>query len=499
MVHFVHLNFALQNFINTETVKRHWVKKRGIMLNKLIFLSLFLINVNAATYGYFKDNSQGIKDANGVINISNNEGSSENPDVSAQQGKIFVVWNDNSTGQDLIYFSKYDSLWSSPLPVSTTVGGNSPRVEAEDGNFYTIWQGVNWIYYVKYDSVWSEPLQIPGSNEGTFPDIDVKGNKMYVVWEKFDDIYFSQYDSVWAEPVNISHSSYQSVNPRIAVINDGKMHVVWQENISSSPLICEVYYAQYNGIWTEPLNISNNNSDSGRPSIVANNNFVHVVWDDDVFTTAADIFYSFYDTSWSAPLNISNSPGGSLSASMFEKNNIIHVVWYEFISDNLEIVYSQKNAGSWSQPKNISNTPGWSWFPSISGGEDSVYVVWSDNTPSNYDIYFYSFPSHSTGISENNQNFQSSFMVFQNSPNPFNSSTCIRYVLPQDGCLELVIYNLQGQLVRRLANGKQSAGIHTVNWNGRNESGRKLSSGIYFYQLKTLSGVKGTKKMLLLK
>jgi hypothetical protein len=75
------------------------------------------------------------------------------------------------------------------------------------------------------------------------------------------------------------------------------VYVTWQEIISYDPLVCEIYYARYDGEWSEPLNISNFlNSDSGRPSIEVHNGIVHIVWDDDFFSTAAEICYSFYES-----------------------------------------------------------------------------------------------------------------------------------------------------------------------------------------------------------
>ena len=86
----------------------------------------------------------------------------------------------------------------------------------------------------------------------------------------------------------------------------------------------------------------------------------------------------------------------------------------------------------------------------------------------------------------------------QNYPNPFNSSTSIRYVLPKNDFVRLAIYNISGQLVRTLVKGEEFTGTHTVSWNGMDEQGRSISSGIYFYCLET-GNLKSTGKMLLLK
>ena len=68
-------------------------------------------------------------------------------------------------------------------------------------------------------------------------------------------------------------------------------------------------------------------------------------------------------------------------------------------------------------------------------------------------------------------------------PNPFNASTQINFALPQAGTVRLVIYNILGQPVRNLVDGEMPAGERSVSWNGTDNSGRGLSSGVYFYKI----------------
>ncbi|MCI0554979.1 MAG: DNRLRE domain-containing protein, partial [Anaerolineae bacterium] len=70
-----------------------------------------------------------------------------------------------------------------------------------------------------------------------------------------------------------------------------------------------------------------------------------------------------------------------------------------------------------------------------------------------------------------------------NYPNPFNAQSTIAYALPQETEVRLVIYNVLGRQVRQLVDEIQPAGFKRVFWNGRDNSGRELSSGIYFIHL----------------
>jgi hypothetical protein len=75
------------------------------------------------------------------------------------------------------------------------------------------------------------------------------------------------------------------------------------------------------------------------------------------------------------------------------------------------------------------------------------------------------------------------FMVQQNYPNPFNPTTEIRYGIPQATIVEIVVYNMLGQRIKRLVSEEQEAGYHKVVWDGTNDSGDKVGSGIYFYRI----------------
>ncbi|MBC8414870.1 MAG: T9SS type A sorting domain-containing protein [Candidatus Cloacimonetes bacterium] len=85
-----------------------------------------------------------------------------------------------------------------------------------------------------------------------------------------------------------------------------------------------------------------------------------------------------------------------------------------------------------------------------------------------------------------------------NYPNPFNPVTNIAYSLPEDSQISISIYNIKGQKVKTLVTGTQPAGSYNVSWEGKDESGKDVTSGIYFYKLKTKNN-EITRKMLLLK
>jgi len=91
-----------------------------------------------------------------------------------------------------------------------------------------------------------------------------------------------------------------------------------------------------------------------------------------------------------------------------------------------------------------------------------------------------------------------SFKLYQNSPNPFNPNTHIRFDLTKNESISLMIYNVVGKEVAQIKRDNLSAGQHVINWKGQDQYGERLPSGLYIYRL--VAGNKiSTKKMLLLK
>ncbi len=88
--------------------------------------------------------------------------------------------------------------------------------------------------------------------------------------------------------------------------------------------------------------------------------------------------------------------------------------------------------------------------------------------------------------------------LMNNYPNPFKSSTTIKYDLAKSGKTKLEIFNVKGQLVKKLVDSDYKAGSYVIEWNGKDDKGKSVSSGLYFYTL-TSNGKSITNKMLMLK
>ena len=90
------------------------------------------------------------------------------------------------------------------------------------------------------------------------------------------------------------------------------------------------------------------------------------------------------------------------------------------------------------------------------------------------------------------------YAVYQNYPNPFNPTTNIDFVISTSERVTLEVYNVLGQKVATLVNGQLNAGAYTFTWNGSNDFGERVTSGVYIYRF-TAGDFSQTKKMILLK
>ena len=134
-------------------------------------------------------------------------------------------------------------------------------------------------------------------------------------------------------------------------------------------------------------------------------------------------------------------------------------------------------------------------------GRYRMYVASMIRTGQGNDDIKWSIVSATTSPSvvvETKPKMPSIFYLFQNHPNPFNPVTSLRYDLPEDGIVNITIYDMLGRIVKTLVNGSQTAGYKSIKWNATNDRNEPVSAGIYLYTIQA-GEFRKTKKMVLLK
>jgi hypothetical protein len=168
-------------------------------------------------------------------------------------------------------------------------------------------------------------------------------------------------------------------------------------------------------------------------------------------------------------------------------NHDVFLVKTNTIGDTVWTKTLGRNLGSYPYDE------GWSVQQTTDGGYIVVGFGW--NYPvSDSDVYLIRLASNPTQIeTEADNQLPQSFALYQNYPNPFNPSTTIRYSIPADGFVKLIVFNAIGEKVRTLVNEFNPAGSYEINFDAGD-----LSSGIYFYRLQS-DNFNTIKKLILLK
>lgn len=180
--------------------------------------------------------------------------------------------------------------------------------------------------------------------------------------------------------------------------------------------------------------------------------------------------------------------------------------------------YSYIEAGnnySISNPGNVTLTSGdrgINLLPGFTANENSVFWAKIDPNADNMTLFSPSYYKQNkivkitildTAKTENigkniAANIPKEYNLHQNYPNPFNPSTTIKYDLKMDTKVTLVIIDILGREIKRIVDGYENAGYKSVTWDGTDNNGLQVSSGVYFYTLRAGSYVK-TNRMIILK
>ncbi|MDH4222264.1 MAG: T9SS type A sorting domain-containing protein [candidate division Zixibacteria bacterium] len=394
-------------------------------------------------------------------------------------GNIILTWQDYRSGNWEIYAQRFDSSGnpSGPNFRIDSLGGVSPVVAADGaGNFVITWSDgrVNArrfdISGIPIDTI----FRISGYG-GSNPDIDVDNlGNFIIVWEDYrndryrPDIYARRYDSQ-AIPLDSSFKvnddigiTYQG-DPAISMDNSGNFIITWRDERNGN---YDIYAQRYES--------------SGSP---AGSNF-----------RVNDDYGNHYQ--WSPRVDVTGS--GDLV-----------ITWHDYRSGNPDIYAQRYNSSGVPLGSNyLVNNPHFASFDqtnsAIASSGSNLYFTWVDNRKGNWDIYAKVVDwSYTEAEEEQIAGLPNYFELFQNYPNPFNPSTKIQFKV---GSLKfgepthttLIIYNILGQKVRTLLDEEMTPGAHQVVWDGRNEKGEVVSSGIYFYRLKAGEFTQ-TKRMVFVK
>lgn len=293
----------------------------------------------------------------------------------------------------------------------------------------------------------------------------------------------------------------------ISADTTGRFFVVWLDRNGSSPTVkCRWYNADKSAggsySWT-PSNgvdisdIATDNLPNGNMGILWTGLDVSVTrLYLAVLTPAGAVSRQLFDLADSPAANpeeptLSVAANGYVSAAWIDGRSGRHQVFYQLFDPALATINGNAPVSS--------ATPEFMTQPVTHTSRGRSWFAWVDSRENGLQIYESNLLYLPTDVDDPEGSLPSDFSLEQNYPNPFNPSTTIEFSLPHASEISLVIFNLLGQNVATLANrAPYASGVHSLQWDGRDNAGNPTASGVYFYRL-TAGDFTQQKKMMLLK
>jgi hypothetical protein len=330
------------------------------------------------------------------LNLSNNTGFSEHPQIAVSKNGIFVVWADNTDSNNTeIMFTKSEdngTTFSKVINLSNNpYNSNNQEISAFDENVYVVWQDVDGstttnsqgnmmkeaekkplssiTFRASLDNgeKFNEPIQLANNTRDSYPKVNSYKEHVYVVWNN----------------ENIKSSSENDENSGLYFIKSSDKGNNFENSIR---------LAHYN---------------FGESQIAVNASDVFIVWSGLHAKDIKDIYFVQSDdngTTFTDPYIIAEQDTNTENRSYIDKinspsnvelpaNNLEYIVWQDKISQqnqDIFIITNLKNDENIQYNKilNLSNNSGISECPSITISKNYVYVVWEDITPGNHEILF---------------------------------------------------------------------------------------------------------------
>jgi hypothetical protein len=350
-------------------------------------------------------------------------------------------------------------------------------------------------------------VYVTGTTRGSGTGIDILTIK-----------YYPGGDTAWTRKYN-GYANLDDFPTDIAVDDSGNVYVAGVENtidkgaagkISDLGDFCTIkYYPNGDTAWLRTYNGPGNDYDCVQAIAVDYSGFVYVTGGSRSTAINSDYATIKYlpdgDTAWVRRYNgAGDSYDGPLAIAVDGSGNVYVTGWSGGSGtgdDYATVKYLANGDSGWVMTYN-GPVNGYDAADAIAVDDSgNVYVTGdSEGSGSFYDyctIKYVQTPSEvkdETGDRER----PSEFDLSQNYPNPFNPSTKIEFTLAKSGFVTLQIYDVLGRKVRTLVSEELSSGYKSVIWDGKNEDGDEVASGVYFYQLK-VGDFSEPKKMLLLK
>lgn len=330
---------------------------------------------------YFKKSENNGNTFSKPINLSNNTGFSEHPQIAVTKNGIFIVWTDDTDSNNTeIMFSKSEDngvTFSKAINLSNnSKNSNNVEVSAFNENVYLVWQDIDYdqnndknssiMFKSSFDSgnTFNDSIELATNTNDAYPKVNSYQDYVYIVWNSENNdlskdiensgLFFiesSDRGNTFENSIRLAH--YNFGESQISVSKD-EVLIIWGGLHSKN--IKDIYFVKSddNGTsFTDPYTIQVTKPENKNSSVnkithptnveVANNDPSYIVWQDIISKENQDIFIVNIknDASTTKIANLSNNTGISECPQIAVSNNHIYVVWEDITLGNHEILFTR--------------------------------------------------------------------------------------------------------------------------------------------------------------
>jgi hypothetical protein len=368
-----------------------------------------------------------------TVNLTNNERDSVYGQISTSNNNVYVVWQESMPGSDLrnyeILFKRSSdngSNFSEEINLSNNIGfSEHPQISSVEDNVYVIWaddtNGNKQVYLgasKDNGNTFGEAIQLSNTNSASSfnQDIATFGNNVYAVWleKPVSGLYRIMLSASgdggnsFRDPVTLSENASPQSYPKISSFN-GHVYVAW--NVEDSPNAISgtnegVFFVSSsdNGLKfgnTSKLNTEENGF--GKPQVAAGyNNTMYVIWGGSDNNKVSSLYFvKSYDNgrSFDDIIKIGETKHGRMNSPSnaeitVDEFNRLFIAWQDKVGtaslekEDIFAAISLDGGESFESATNISNNADTSECPSIAVNGDNIYITWEDLTPGNHEVLY---------------------------------------------------------------------------------------------------------------
>jgi hypothetical protein len=386
----------------------------------VLIVTLLTIVSSMIAPGNGTENEQIQKDSeklnfNKPNNLTQNDDDSVYPQISSSSNNIYIVWQESvgsygTTNYDIFFKKSNDdgNSFGSPINLSDNIGfSEHPQIASVGNHVYVIWaddsSGQREIMFSKsLDSgkTFSNRIVVSQNSLGPYhAELAAKGQNVYIVWNSFgmetsNVILLAKSNDEgknFGELIEIGEGDTETY-PKIAA-NDNEYYITWdRRDHKDTEILLSKGHKDYNiQNVTQIEKLNNEDVDGGESQVAADANRVIVTWTSNIPINKKYVYIS-------SSMNNGNDFGDNIPISSTNSSNVeniiiddnSYIVWQDNIDGNHDIFYTKANTNGISidKPLNVSNNIGISECPSIAVSTSAIHMIWEDDTTGNHEVLY---------------------------------------------------------------------------------------------------------------